>query len=146
LSASSGRNSTTPIRWLAFAVGTLAFVGLIVFMVQQWEEQGGGTVLQIPAGTEFLLAGLVISTIVAALIAKDASRRGMNAFGWFVGVFLLLIVFLPLYLMVRKPVLPQVNEREQLESGAARKCPFCAEIIKIEARVCRFCGRDLPKD
>ena len=54
--------------------------------------------------------------------------------------------FLPLYFMVRKPVLPQVNEREQLESGAGRKCPFCGEIIKIEARVCRFCGRDLPQD
>ncbi len=89
LSPSSGRNSTTPIRWLAFAVGALAFVGLIAFMVQQWEEQGGETVSQIPAGTEFTLAGLAISTIVAALIAKDASRRGMNASAWFVGVFLL---------------------------------------------------------
>lgn len=25
-----------------------------------------------------------------------------------------------------------------------RKCPFCAEAIKIEAVVCRFCNRDLP--
>ena len=27
---------------------------------------------------------------------------------------------------------------------AARKCPFCAETIKHEARVCRFCNRELP--
>ena len=25
-----------------------------------------------------------------------------------------------------------------------RKCPFCAEIIRREAKICRFCQRDLP--
>ncbi len=25
-----------------------------------------------------------------------------------------------------------------------KECPFCAEIIKLKAKVCRFCNRDLP--
>ncbi len=34
----------------------------------------------------------------------------------------------------------------KLIPGVTRECPFCAEIIKAKAKVCRFCNRELPAE
>jgi len=32
----------------------------------------------------------------------------------------------------------------QVVPGVTKECPFCAEIIKAKAKVCRFCNREFP--
>lgn len=50
-----------------------------------------------------LFIGLAIACIVAVLIGKDASSRGMSGFGWGIFTFALMIIAVPIYLIVRKP-------------------------------------------
>ena len=54
------------------------------------------------------------------------------------GIF---IAALPHALIMRP--LASVAEANALADGG-RKCPFCAEVVKAEAMVCRYCQRDLP--
>lgn len=51
----------------------------------------------------FQVIGAIIAVIIAVLIGKDASSRGMSGIGWGIFTFLLCIVAVPVYLVVRKP-------------------------------------------
>jgi len=38
-----------------------------------------------------------------------------------------------------------VSSKSKVEEGNSKKYPFCAEIIKAEAKVCRYCSRELAE-
>jgi hypothetical protein len=80
----------------------------------------------------------VIAGVVVALIA---SSKGRNGCGWFIYGFLLWPIAL-VHVLVARPNERQVEARA-LSSGEMKKCPYCAELIKRDARVCRYCGRDV---
>ena len=50
-----------------------------------------------------IFIGLIIAAVIGVIIAKDASARGMSGFGWGLFTFLLCIVAIPIYLIVRRP-------------------------------------------
>ena len=59
-------------------------------------EISGGTVIA-------SIIGVIIALVIAVLVAQDANARGMNGALWGVFTFLLCIVAIPVYLVVRKP-------------------------------------------
>ena len=88
---------------------------------------------------EYIILVAICLGVIPGFIAQS---KGRSFVGWWLYGAALFIVALPHSLIISKDT--QKIEREQIAAGTSKKCPFCAEIIKAEARVCRFCGRDLP--
>jgi len=69
------------------------------------------------------------------LVAWYASTKKRSGIGWF---FLSLIVS-PLISFIIVAVLGEPR-------GELKKCPKCAEEVKAEALICRFCNFQFPKE
>lgn len=85
---------------------------------------------------EFILiwAGLCIG------VGFLSRHRGLSFLSGFVWSFILSPVIGLLITIVRKPN-RSVQERQALSDGSMKKCPHCAELIKAEANVCRYCSK-----
>ncbi len=87
---------------------------------------------------EYIAFAMVLG-LIPAMIAKSKG----HSFGlWWLYGAALLIIALP-HALIMKPDRVRVEERA-IEEGDVRKCPFCAELVKVEAKLCRYCQHELP--
>lgn len=78
---------------------------------------------------------------LCSAVATVAEKKGRSSRGFF---FLSLICspLIGLITVLCVESNTSVIEAKKIASGESKKCPFCAELIKKEARACRFCCRD----
>lgn len=88
-------------------------------------------------GTLLLLAIPICAAILGYKLAKDRNREA--------GIWAALCFFLPVLLIVILCLSPIQGNQITSDNVTIhlRKCPYCAEKILAEAKICKHCGRDV---
>ena len=88
-----------------------------------------------------IIIGLLLQAVICGFLASNlAGQKGHSSGSWFAIGF-----FLGIFGLIAAAGLP-TKAHYNFGSKFQKKCPDCAELIRKEALVCKFCGKKFTKD
>lgn len=82
-----------------------------------------------------IFLGAVLLGLIPGFIAR---HKGRSFWAWWFFGALLWIVAFPVSLFLKRDT--EVLRERELQGGHKKRCSECAETVKAEAVVCRYCG------
>lgn len=99
----------------------------------------------------FVIGALIGNAILSLIVGYAAGQKGRSSVGFFWLAFLgsfiigiLVLIAVPRVELTDKVLVPSRTGAVAQTSGGTRvKCPFCAEWVSAEAKLCKHCGREI---
>jgi len=82
-----------------------------------------------------ILAVYLVLSFMVGMAANN--HRGRSAFGWFLLSLLISPLISGILLLASKDLRKAVTVRT--DGADEKKCPECAEMVKTDAKICRYC-------
>ena len=89
-----------------------------------------------------MLSAIFLWFSLSLLAGYIANNKGHS----FTSYFILLLLLSPVIGLIASIVSStntQGIEQEKLKTGESKRCPYCAELVKAQALICKHCGKDV---